>query len=434
VTPRTTGRGDGSSAAPGESKGPATANAGPDRASVPAAGGPLTGVRVVELASVIMTPYAGQLLGDLGADVIKVEHAGVDSSRVMGGGPHTDLSGIALNLHRNKRSLFLDVKTPQGRDAFGRLLAGSDVLLTNVRPGALARLGLGYDELAALYPRLVYCQSQGFSSEGDDADRPAYDDIIQAMVGMAWLNQQVLGQTAYVPSIIGDKIAGLTITYAVLAALLQRERTGRAQRVEVPMFDAVLAFNLVEHLSAATFPGGAAGYARIMTPHRGPHRTSDGYVAMMPYTDENWNALFVELGREDVQQRPWFANHRERLLQADRVYQDLAELISERTTGEWLALCARLNIPASPVASLDDVVNDPREHRGVLRDEVHPVVGPYRHINSPFKMSATPQAPLRHAPVVGQHTEEILTELGFSGAEIDELVASGVAARPGDPA
>ncbi|HVB70943.1 MAG TPA: CoA transferase [Acidimicrobiales bacterium] len=394
--------------------------------------GPLAGVRVVELASVIMTPYAGQLLGDLGADVIKVEHAGMDSSRVMGGGPRVDLSGIALNLHRNKRSLFLDVKTPRGGEVFRRLLVNCDVLLTNLRPGALARLGLSYDDLSSSFPGLVYCQSQGFASDGDDADRPAYDDIIQAMVGMPWLNERVLGQTSYFPSIIGDKIAGLTITYGVLAALVHRERTGQGQKVEVPMFDAVLAFNLVEHLSGATFPGGPAGYTRIMTPHRGPHRTSDGYIAMMPYTDEHWNALFAALERDDIKQRPWFASHRERLLQADRVYRDLAELIAQRTTGEWLELCARLNIPASPVASLDDIVNDPNEHRGVLRDEVHPIVGAYRHINSPVKMSATPESTLRHAPIVAQHTQEILGELGFTDVEIDQLVAEGVAARPDD--
>ena len=401
-----------------------------DESTSPHVDGPLAGVKVLELATVIMTPYAGQLLGDLGAEVIKVEHGTLDSSRVMGGGPRRDLSGIALNLHRNKRSLSLDVKTPQGREIIHRLLADTHVFLSNLRPGALARLGLSYEELAPTCPGLVYCQSQGFASGSKDEERPAYDDIVQALVGMPWLNEQVLGTTAFFPSIIADKIAGLMIAYGVLGALVHRTRTGEGQKVEVPMFDAVLSFNLVEHLSRATTPGEAAGYSRIMTPHRGPHKTADGYIAMMPYNDVHWNSLFGAVNRMDIMERPWFADHRQRLFEADRVYRDLAEIIIERTTAEWLELCAEHEIPASPVLTLDDIVNDPEAHRGVLSEVTHPLIGTYRHINSPVKMSATPVSTRRHAPIVAQHTEEILTELGFSGAEIDGLVADGVVRRP----
>ncbi|MGH3732470.1 MAG: CaiB/BaiF CoA transferase family protein [Acidimicrobiales bacterium] len=389
--------------------------------------GPLAGIRVLELASVIMGPYAGQLLGDLGADVIKVEHGAIDSSRVMGGGPDPELSGIALNLHRNKRSIGLDLKASKGREAFLRLLATGDVLITNVRPSALGRLGLRYEDLSSSMPQLVYCQSQGFALGTDDEDRPAYDDIIQAMTGLPWLNQEVLDHTAFVPTLIGDKVVGLTITYGVLAALVHRERTGEGQRVEVPMFDSVLSFNLVEHLSRATMPGGAAGYSRIMSSRRGPHRTLNGYVAIMPYTDANWSALCRAVDREDILERSWFADHKTRLLNADRVFGDLAEIVAERTSEEWLDICARNDIPASAVPSLDDIVNDPLSHRGVLSDADHPVVGAYRQIAPAVTMSATPGIVRRHAPLVGEHTSEILAELGYSDDEVASLVADGAA-------
>ncbi len=389
--------------------------------------GPLAGIRVVELASVIMAPYAGQILGDLGADVIKVEHDVIDNSRLMGGGPHRELSGIALNLHRNKRSLGLDVKTPEGHEVLRRLLSTSDVFITNVRPAALARLKVSYDDLAASMPRLVYCQSQGFATGGVDQDRPAYDDIIQAMTGLPWLNQEVLDTTAFVPTLIGDKVAGLTIAYAVLAALVHRERTGQGQRVEVPMFNSVLSFNLVEHLGRAAIEGGAAGYGRIMSSRRGPHRTLDGYVAIMPYTDANWESLCRAIDRLDVLERPWFANYETRTREADRVFGDLAEIVAERTTKEWIEICELYDIPVSAVSSLDDVVSDAALNRGVITTATHPVVGEYREIAPPVSMSRTPASVRRAAPLVAQNTREVLSELGYSSDDITSLIDRGVA-------
>ncbi len=379
-------------------------------------------MRVVELASVVMAPYAGQMLGDLGADVIKVEYGPLDSSRMMGGGATRGLSGVALNLHRNKRSIALDVKSPAGAKVLRRLLATADVFLTNLRPAPLGRLRLRYEDLAESLPRLVYCESHGFASGTSEENAPAYDDIIQALTGLPSLNHDVLGVTAFVPSLIGDKITGVMISNAVLAALVHRERTGEGQKVEVPMFDTVLSFNLVEHLAGAAIPGSRAGYSRIMSRHRGPHQTSDGYVAIMPYTDDHWKALFEAVDRMDMMERPWFVEHGARLKDADRVFQDLAAIVIERTTAEWLELCAQLGIPAAPVPTIDEIVEDPALHRGVLHEETHPIVGPYRHIESPMKFSSTPTSFRRPAPLVGQQTMEILAELGFSEAEIDALL------------
>jgi crotonobetainyl-CoA:carnitine CoA-transferase CaiB-like acyl-CoA transferase len=388
--------------------------------------GPLHGVRVLDLTTVVMGPYATQVLGDLGADVVKVETGDGDGSRAMGGGPHKELSGVALNLHRNKRSIALDLKHERGKEAFLALLDRSDVLVTNLRPEPMARLGLAYDDVAPTRPGLIYCQAHGFRSDTDAAHRPAYDDIIQALTGYPWLNATALGKTYFVPSTLGDKVAALTIVSSVLAALFHRERTGEGQRLEIPMFDAVLAFNLVEHLARATIPGEPAGYNRVLTSHRGPHRTVDGYVALLPYTDRQWQALFTAVGREELLDEPWFADHATRLRNADDVYAALAGIVRERTTAEWLEICEANGVPASPVPSLDEIVGDPVLHMGAITEADHPVVGRYRQIEPAARFSRSPQSVRRPAPLIAQHTREILAEAGYDDAAVDRLVEEGV--------
>jgi crotonobetainyl-CoA:carnitine CoA-transferase CaiB-like acyl-CoA transferase len=383
--------------------------------------GPLAGIRVVELATVIMGPYAGQMLGDLGAEVIKVEAAGGDHSRIMGGGPHEQLSGVALNLHRNKRSVQLDLQRPQGRSAFLRLLDTADVLITNFRPKALTKLGLDYGSVRTQRAGLVYCESHGFSLESGEADLPAYDDIIQAATAIPALVHSATEAMNYMPTVVGDKVAGLTITYAVLAALIHRTRTGEGQQVEVPMFDSVLAFNLVEHLSKAAAPGGSAGYNRILNPFRRPHKTKDGYVAMLPYSDQSWSDLYHAVGREHELEEPWFQR---RLENSRPVYASLGRILAERTTAECLELAAKLGIPAGPVPSLDEVVEDPAAHRGVLVLAEHPVVGSYRQVVPAVRFERSPAGIRRHAPLIGQDTEVVLRELGLSDDEINELTAA----------
>jgi crotonobetainyl-CoA:carnitine CoA-transferase CaiB-like acyl-CoA transferase len=393
----------------------------------PASGqvGVLEGVRVLDLTTVIMGPYATQVLGDLGADVIKVETGLGDTNRFMGGGPHPELSGIALNIDRNKRAVSLDLKSPDGMAAFLRILDSCDVFVTNLRPGPLARLGLAYVDVGPSRPRLVYCQAQGFRAGTSEEDRPAYDDIIQAATGMAALSQSTVGTTTFLPSIIADKIAGQTIISAVLAALLHRERTGRGQRVEVPMFDAVFAFNLVEHLSRAAIPGEPSGYSRIMTTTRGPHRTSDGYVAMMPYNDDHWHRLFAAVDREELLDEPWFADHNARLLNAEQVYANLAQIIGERSTAEWLELCDVEGIPANPVPTLDEILADPDLHRGLVTEAEHPVVGTYRLIGPGMILDDAPLQVRRPAPLRSEHTAQVLAEVGYDQAAIDALVEAG---------
>ena len=380
--------------------------------------GPLSGVRVIELATVIMAPYACQLLGDLGAEVIKVEAAGGDHSRVMGGGPHPQLSGVALNLHRNKRSVVLDLQTPQGREAFLKLLDTADVMVTNFRPRALTKLGLDYANVSPDRPGLVYCEAHGFSLESGEADLPAYDDIVQAATGIPALVHAATDHMNYLPTVVGDKVAGLTITYAVLAALLHRASTGQGQQVEVPMFDAVLGFALVEHLSRAVTPGGVAGYNRILNPFRRPHKTKDGYVAMLPYSDKSWSDLYHAVGHESELSDPWF---QKRLENPRQVYASLAKILAERTTAEWLELAAELGIPAGPVPTMDEIVDNPALHRGVITEDEHPVVGRYRQIAPAVRFETTPCQVDLPAPLLGQDTDAVLREIGFSGEQIKDI-------------
>jgi crotonobetainyl-CoA:carnitine CoA-transferase CaiB-like acyl-CoA transferase len=394
--------------------------------------GALQGFRVLELSTVIMGPYGAQILGDLGADVIKVETDEGDSNRDMGGGPHNELSGIALNINRNKRAVSLDLKAPAGREAFLRILDTCDVLVTNIRPGPLARLKLAYEDVSPGRPGLVFCQAQGFRSGTGEENRPAYDDIIQAATGFPRLTEITTGKTAFLPSLIADKVAGQTIVQAVLAALLYRERTGKGQRVEVPMFNAVFAFALVEHLSRAAIPGEPAGYSRIMTTTRGPHRTRDGYIAMMPYTDAHWHRLFAAVGHEELLDEPWFGDRATRLIHAQRVYAELAAIVAERTTGEWLELCEREGIPANPVPSLDEILADEALHRGMISVAEHPVIGNYRVLGPGMIFDETPITVRRPAPRLSEHTAEILSEVGYTAEEISTLVADGVAGVPKD--
>ncbi len=382
---------------------------------------------MIEIATVIMGPYGGQLLGDLGAEIIKIEASKGDSSRIMGGGPHPELSGIALNLHRNKSSIVLDLKRSEALEIVDRLLDDADVLLTNLRPGPLARLGLDYESLKERHPRLVLCQAQGFASDSDEADLPAYDDIIQALTGFPQLGQIAFDTTHFLPTIVADKVAGMFICQGVLAALVARGTTGRGQRVEVPMFDAALAFNLVEHLARAAVAGEQPGYVRVLTPHRGPHATLDGHIAMLPYTDDQWQALFAAVGKEELLEQPVFATHRARLDNADEVYGTLATIAAERTTAEWLELCATHGVPVAPIPSLDDIVDDPTHHRGALVDREHPVVGSYRSIRAPLRFSESALGDPEPAPLLGQHTTDILRLAGYDDAAIERLVADGVA-------
>jgi crotonobetainyl-CoA:carnitine CoA-transferase CaiB-like acyl-CoA transferase len=384
--------------------------------------GPLTGIRVLDLTRVVMGPLATQILADQGADVIMVEAEGGDTNRVMGPGPHPELSGIALNLLRNKRSITVDLKTAEGREIVHRLVATCDVVVSTMRPHVLVRLGLDYATLSAIQRDIVYCQAQGFPLDGPRANEPAYDDIIQAATGAADIMERVWGHSALLPTIFTDKVCGLVIAQAVTAALFHRERSGQGQHIEVAMSEATSAFMLAEHGSGAIAEPPVAfddtpavGYPRVLSPERRPHLTKDGQVHLFPYLPKHYAAIFGMVGIEGAADDPRYADERATLRNSDSLYRDIRAVATLHTTDEWLEYCREVGIPATRVATLQDLV-------GELPIVTHPAAGRYRVIPQMARFSRTPGSLRRNAPLIGENSDEVLSELGM--LERDGLIAA----------
>lgn len=379
--------------------------------------GPLVGLRVIELATVIMGPYAGAQLADLGADVIKVEAPDGDPTRHFHPRRSPGMAGAALNINRNKRSVCLDLKTGPGRSALLTLLGTADALITNVRPGALRRLGLAHEDLAAEHPGLVYVSAHGFREDSPQRDSAAYDDIVQAASGLVWLNEQVSGEAYFVPTALVDKVCGLVIVQSVLAALHHRDRTGEGQHVEVPMADTMIAFNLVEHLAGASLeptedPG--YGYSRMLSTERKACRTADGWMCILPYSDRNWRDFFTHAGRPELAADPRFTTMPGRVAHADALYAQMRELTPSLRSAQWQEFCDRVSIPAHPVRSIRDAAeSDYARGGGLLRSVRHPTEGACRIAAPPVRYSGTPAGLYRHFPRLGADTEGVLTEAGF---------------------
>jgi crotonobetainyl-CoA:carnitine CoA-transferase CaiB-like acyl-CoA transferase len=378
-------------------------------------GGPLQGLKILDLTSVIMGPFATQMLGDMGADVITVETFEWSSNRRMGDGPHEEFSGVALNLLRNKRCISLDMKHVSGRDAVLRIAARCDALVTNLRPKPLARLGLAYEQVAKVKPDIVYCQAQGFRTDTVRADDPAYDDIVQAESGIVDASLRAGRGPSLAPTILADKVCGLTIVNAVAAALLYRARTGESQRIEVPMADVMKSFMLVEHGAGAISvpPRGNVGWERVLSPERGPQRTSDGWINILPYSTEAYDALFTAGNRRDLirpgRTRPELAR------EATHLYGEMKKIVVTQTTDYWLEFCSKHGIPVGKIGRLDEIVDS-------LPTNVHPHAGTYHVIPHPVRFDSTPAGIRFPAPRIGQDGRSILEEVGYSSKEIDELI------------
>jgi crotonobetainyl-CoA:carnitine CoA-transferase CaiB-like acyl-CoA transferase len=379
----------------------------------------LQGLRVADMTTVIFGPYATQVLADLGADVVKIEPAaGGDSIRLIGNPPHTPgMSPVHLRLNRGKRSVDWDLKSEAGRAAMHRLIESSDVFIHNVRTDAIERLGYGYEAVRAIKPDIIYLHCTGFDQRGPYADLQAYDDIIQAATGVASLLPAVDGnpQPRFVPMTLADKVSGLHAAYAVLAAMVHRLRTGEGQFVEVPMFESVASFNLLEHLCNATFvpPTGPALYARQVDPTRQPVRTSDGWIAIAPYLDDRWVRFFEAVGRADVLREPRFIDPRTRRQNMGQMYELMAQITPHKTTDEWLALLKEINVPAMRVNSVGDLLtNEQLQASGLLQQRTHPTEGDYIEVGPPVRFSAWQAPAPRPAATVGQHSAELARELG----------------------
>ena len=390
--------------------------------------GPLAGITVIDLTAVVLGPLTTQILGDLGADIIKVEPPEGDIMRAGGAARHPGMGSIYLALNRNKRSVALDLKQPEGAAVLRRLIARADVVIHNMRAAAIARLGFDYAAVQAINPKIVYCAAYGFSERGPYRDYPAYDDLIQARAGIAALAEAHAPAPIFAPTLIADKTVGLTAVYAVLAALFHRERSGQGQAIEVPMFETMVAFTLAEHLGGLTFepPLGSAGYARLLAPDRRPHRTTDGHVAILPYTTRHWRDFFALAGRPELGSDPRIADPATRNRHVGELYALLAELVATKPTGFWLDGCRAADIPAAPVNPLAALPDDPHLAAvGLFAHTEHPSEGAIRELRPPVGFSATPTALRRPAPRLGADTAAVLREHGYDDAAIAALAALG---------
>ena len=403
-----------------------------DATTQPASTGPLHGVRVLDLTTVFMGPSCTQLLGDLGADVIKVEAPGGDSIRTIGPCGELGLGPLFMGLNRNKRSIVLDLKTPEGLAALKRLAKDADVLATNVRPAGMRRLGLDFEQLSAVNPRLIYASMVGFSQRGPYAPKAAFDDMIQAATGLsAVVGQSANDEPRYLPITIADRSVGLYAFGVISAALYARERTGVGQTVEIPMFETMIPYVLGDHLYGHTFDPPKAGfsYPRLMSPDRRPYKTKDGYVCCVIYTDKQWDIFLNAVGKGDLRKTdPRFASLRTRTQAIDELYKLVADELVHRTTAEWRALLPENEIVIFPMHTLDSLLED--EHlkaTGFFRRSEHPSVGTIVETAVPSDWSGT--KPTQHKPVprLGEHTAEVLREAGYADADIAALIDQGAA-------
>jgi crotonobetainyl-CoA:carnitine CoA-transferase CaiB-like acyl-CoA transferase len=393
-------------------------------------GGPLAGIRVVDLTTVVVGPTATLFLADYGAEVIKVESPAGDLLRTLGGQSTSgQLSGKFTHFNRNKRSLVLDLKQESARAALHRLLATADVFIANIRPAALERLGLGTATLRAQQPRLIVCNLMGFGRDGPYRDRPAYDTIIQGMAGVAACNQRVFGEPRYVPMVFADHVVGLIATQCVLAALFHRERTGEGQSIDVPMFENMSAFVLAEHLGDRTFvpPRGESGDRRILDPLGKPVQTKDGWIAISANTDAQAFAMFAAIGRPELKDDPRFCSVKARYANTQAYFELRSKAFRERLTAEWLTILEKADVPAGRVHSFESLTED--EHLadvGFFRTVEHPVEGEMIDLANPNRFSAGLREELHPAPLLGGDSVAILKEIGFSEAAINDMVSAGV--------
>ncbi|MBM3346371.1 MAG: CoA transferase [Betaproteobacteria bacterium] len=395
--------------------------------------GPLAGVKVLDLTTVFMGPLATMAMADIGADIIKVESLDGDMMRYIGPHKHRDMSALYLGLNSNKRSIALDLKHPEGRAALLKLVETADVLLYNIRPASMARLDLGYAAVRAANSKIIYCGCYGFGEEGPYAGKPAYDDLIQGASGVGWLTGQMMGKPGYSAFALADHLTGMSVVYCVIAALYHRARTGEGQSIEVPMFESMTRAIMSHHLWGRQFepPLSGPGYPRQLASNRKPYSTKDGYLCTVIITDLHWSRFFTMAGCPEHIADPRFKDTSSRADNVEALYQLLEDILASRTLAEWMPLFEKNDIPALPMKSLDDLLDDPHLNAvGLFDRRVHPTEGPLVSLHEPTNWSASkPDRNRRHAPNLGEHTAEVLREAGMPQGEIDALLARGAAAQ-----
>jgi len=389
--------------------------------------GPLKGLKIIELTSVVLGPWAAQILADMGAEVIKVEAPFGDSNRQLGASRNPNMAALYLSNNRNKRSLVLDLKQSSARDALLAIVKDCDIFLHNNRPQVMTKLKLEYNDIKAVNENIIYCGTYGYSKDGPYGEKGALDDSIQAASGIAALNELVLGEPRYLPTVVADKTTAITVVYSILAALFHRERTGYGQEIEVPMFETMVSFVMAEHIWGEIFepPLGKAGYTRLMSHHRKPYKTKDGYIAVLPYMNNHWKTFCEKAERQDLIEDDRFKDLSSRVENIDDTYSETGKILATKTTQEWLDIFTDTKVPVIVVNSLDDLFTDPHlEAVGFWQDFDHPTEGKLKMPGFPVKFSETPATIRKHAPNFGEHSLEILAEAGIDEETIKQMIES----------
>ena len=389
--------------------------------------GPLKGLKIIELTSVVLGPWAAQILADMGAEVIKVEAPFGDSNRQLGASRNPNMAALYLSNNRNKRSLVLDLKQSSARDALLAIVKDCDIFLHNNRPQVMTKLKLEYNDIKSVNENIIYCGTYGYSKDGPYGEKGALDDSIQAASGIAALNELVLGEPRYLPTVVADKTTAITVVYSILAALFHRERTGYGQEIEVPMFETMVSFVMAEHIWGEIFepPLGKAGYTRLMSHHRKPYKTKDGYIAVLPYMNNHWKTFCEKAERQDLIEDDRFKDLSSRVENIDDTYSETGKILATKTTQEWLDIFTDTKVPVIVVNSLDDLFTDPHlEAVGFWQDFDHPTEGKLKMPGFPVKFSETPATIRKHAPNFGEHSLEILAEAGIDEETIKQMIES----------
>ncbi|KAB2336218.1 CoA transferase [Cytobacillus depressus] len=391
--------------------------------------GPLSGLRVLDLTSIIMGPYCTQILGDMGADVIKVESIDGDVTRFIGPARHTGMSSTFLHLGRNKRSIVLNLKKEEGKKALFKLVETADIFVHTMRPKAIQKLGISYEEIVTVNNNLIYCGAYGFSKNGPYGDKPAYDDMIQGASGLAAAQTELSGSPQYMGTVMADKTTGLMMLNAILAALYHREKSGEGQNIEVPMFETMSAYTLIEHMYGLTFdpPLDSSFYPRVISKYRKPYQTADGYISVTIHSDKQWSNFFTLSGNTELIHDERFQDIEARTKHTDELYMMIEEIMISKKTREWLNILEKADIPVMPILKPEDLLVDPHLQQINFFEKVnHPSEGDIWNINFPVQFSKTPILIEHFAPRLGEHSKEILCEIGYSEQETIHLFEQGV--------